>query len=217
MNTFLIADDHPLFRDAIMQVIGGHFSGSRLLQTQSLDETLELLEQEEEVDLLLLDLNMPGMQGLQGLTQLHVRYPALPVVIVSAEDDRKIVLEAMTEGAVGFISKASSGQQILAALEQLLQGQIYLPPQILRQPTQTLPQTEKPSVLPPDLLQQLTKKQLQVLQRMALGESNKQIAWHLNLAETTVKGHVSAILAKLGMHNRVQVALAAREVLPPDA
>lgn len=218
MNTFLIADDHPLFRDAIMQVIAGHFPDSRLLQTQSLDETRVLLEQEDAVDLLLLDLNMPGMQGLQGLTQLHSAYPTLPIVMVSAEDDRKVVLEAMAEGAVGFISKASSRQQILAALEQLLQGQMYLPPQIMRQPPpQVTSNNDKPALLHPDLLQQLTKKQLQVLQRMALGESNKQIAWHLNLAETTVKGHVSAILAKLGMHNRVQVALAAREILPPDA
>ena len=217
MNTFLIADDHPLFRDAIMQVIASHFPNSRLLQTQSLDETRMLLEQEDAVDLLLLDLNMPGMQGLQGLTQLHTTYPTLPIVMVSAEDDRKVVLEVMAEGAVGFISKASSRQQILAALEQLLQGQMYLPPQIMRQPPQATCSTDKSTPLHPDLLLQLTKKQLQVLQRMALGESNKQIAWQLNLAETTVKGHVSAILSKLGMHNRVQVALAAREILPPDA
>jgi len=212
--TFLIADDHPLFREAILQVIAGRFPDSRILQSETLDETCALLTQELNIDLLLLDLKMPGMQGLQGITQLHTVSPTLPIVMVSAEDDRKVVLAALAEGAIGFISKASSRQQILAAVEQLLQGHVYLPPQIMRQASPAPSSNDKPVSLPPDILEQLTKKQLQVLQRMALGESNKQIAWHLNLAETTVKGHVSAILDKLGMHNRVQVALAVREILP---
>lgn len=206
MYAFLIADDHPLFREAIMDVVASTFPGSQLLETESLATTLDVAQQREDLDLLLLDLKMPGIQGFEGLRKILALRPTLPVVIISAEDDRQIVLEAMNAGAIGFISKASPREEMVTALQQLITGQVYLPSHIIRQ-ADSQPQKE----FPPAALQQLTKKQLQVLERMALGESNKQIAWHLNIAETTVKGHVAAIMNKVGVKNRVQLALTAQK------
>lgn len=207
MYTFLIADDHPLFREAMMDVVAATFPGSLLLETENLSTTLEMIQNEEEVDLLLLDLKMPGMQGFEGISQLHAQRPTLPVVIISAEDDRQVVLEAITAGAIGFISKASPREEMARALQLLLTGQVYLPSHSIRQAeTPTISKDPHPAAL-----QQLTRKQLEVLEHMALGESNKQIAWHLQIAETTVKGHVAAIMHKLGVKNRVQLALAAQK------
>ncbi|WP_114418180.1 response regulator [Marinospirillum perlucidum] len=209
MYSFLIADDHPLFREALMEVISSSFPGSCLLETADLASTLNTARQEDQLDLLLLDLKMPGMQGFQGLVEIKQQRPDLPVVMVSAEDSRTAVLEAMQAGAMGFISKASPRSELVRALQQLLAGQVYLPPSInqhVSSPTKASPPEPSPAIF-----EQLTRKQKKVLERMALGESNKQIAWHLNLAETTVKGHVTGILAKLGFKNRVQLALAAQK------
>ena len=163
-------------------------------------------------DLILLDLNMPGMHGLNGLINLRNEAPTIPVVIVSAEQDKQIVLQAITYGAVGFITKSSPRVQMTEAIQQILNGNVYLPPDIIRtQKCGTRRMNDAPS-FPPELLQALTRKQLLVLERMTKGESNKQIAYTLEIAETTVKAHVSAILRKLNVHNRVQAILSAGDI-----
>jgi DNA-binding NarL/FixJ family response regulator len=208
----LIADDHPLFREAIHNVIADGFPGSAVMETADLDSTLELTQDHDDLDLILLDLNMPGMHGLNGLINLRNEAPTVPVVIVSAEQDKQIVLQAITYGAVGFITKSSPRAQMTEAIEQILNGNVYLPSDIIR--TQKNPSRrshEEPSI-PPELLQALTRKQLLVLERMTKGESNKQIAYNLDIAETTVKAHVSAILRKLNVHNRVQAILSASDI-----
>lgn len=216
MYKILIADDHPLFREAITHVIRSHFEGSELIETEDLESTLSQAQSDDEIDLILLDLNMPGMQGLNGLITLRNEAPTIPVVIVSAEDDKQVVLQAITCGAVGFISKSSPRAQMTEALQQILNGNVYLPPDIIRQSTQDTRHKRRnasgaPEV-PSELLMSLTRRQLLVLERMVKGESNKQIAYNLNIAETTVKAHVSAILSKLGVHNRVQAILAASDI-----
>ena len=210
MYKILIADDHPLFREAIHNVISDGFPGSDVMETADLDSALALTQAHDDLDLILLDLNMPGMHGLNGLINLRNEAPTIPVVIVSAEQDKQIVLQAITYGAVGFITKSSPRLQMTEAIQQILNGNVYLPPDIIR--TQT-PGThrrlhENPGFAPA-LLQALTRKQLLVLERMTKGESNKQIAYTLEIAETTVKAHVSAILRKLNVHNRVQAILSA--------
>jgi len=159
---------------------------------------------------------MPGMNGLNGLISLRNEAPTIPVVIVSAEDDKQIVLQAITCGAVGFISKSSPRAQMTEALEQILQGNVYLPSDIIRQSDQESSRrnrrTNDHPQIAPELLSSLTRRQLLVLERMAKGESNKQIAYNLHIAETTVKAHVSAILRKLGVHNRVQAILSASDI-----
>ncbi len=183
------------------------------METADLDSALALTAEHDDLDLILLDLNMPGMHGLNGLINLRNEAPTIPVVIVSAEQDKQVVLQAITYGAVGFITKSSPRSQMTDAIEQILNGNVYLPPDIIR--TQKSPMgrrlNENPS-FPPELLQALTRKQLLVLERMTKGESNKQIAYTLDIAETTVKAHVSAILRKLNVHNRVQAILSAGDI-----
>lgn len=214
MYTILIADDHPLFREAIQSVIATAYPNSKILETENLDDALLLTESYDDLDLILLDLNMPGMNGLNGLIAMRNEFPTIPVVIVSAEDDKQIVLQAITCGAIGFISKSSPRKQMTEALEQIFKGNIYLPPDIIRQVQDPSKRNNKSNNLqiPSELLMSLTRRQLLVLERMVTGESNKQIAYELNIAETTVKAHVSAILSKLGVHNRVQAILAASDV-----
>ncbi|GGB93345.1 glycerol metabolism activator [Marinobacterium zhoushanense] len=214
MYRILIADDHPLFREAITNVIQSGFPGSETIETEDLETALKLATEDEDLDLVLLDLNMPGMHGLNGLISLRNESPTVPVVIVSAEDDKQIVLQAITCGAVGFISKSAPRKEMTDALQQILNGNVYLPSDIIRSSggdNRRNRRLGEPQI-PPELLNSLTRRQLLVLERMAQGESNKQIAYNLNIAETTVKAHVSAILRKLGVHNRVQAILSASDI-----
>ena len=213
MYKILIADDHPLFREAICNVISDGFAGSQVLETADLDSAMALTQEHDDLDLILLDLNMPGMHGLNGLINLRNEAPTIPVVIVSAEQDKQIVLQAITYGAVGFITKSSPRAQMTEAIQQILNGNVYLPSDIIRtQKTGTRRTMNDTPNFPPELLQALTRKQLLVLERMTQGESNKQIAYTLEIAETTVKAHVSAILRKLNVHNRVQAILSAGDI-----
>jgi DNA-binding NarL/FixJ family response regulator len=213
MYKILIADDHPLFREAIHNVISDGFPGSEVMETEDLDSALALTRLHDDLDLILLDLNMPGMHGLNGLINLRNEAPTIPVVIVSAEQDKQVVLQAITYGAVGFITKSSPRKQMTEAIEQILNGNVYLPSDIIRSQKSTTRRSgnEAPH-FPPELLQALTRKQLLVLERMTKGDSNKQIAYSLTIAETTVKAHVSAILRKLNVHNRVQAILSAGDI-----
>ncbi|MGL4315456.1 MAG: response regulator [Pseudomonas sp.] len=213
MYKILIADDHPLFREAIHNVVSDGFPDSTVLETADLDATLELTQAHDDLDLILLDLNMPGMHGLNGLINLRNEAPTIPVVIVSAEQDKQIVLQAITYGAVGFITKSSPRLQMTDAIKQILNGNVYLPSDIIRtQKSSPRRHGHDEPGIPPELLQALTRKQLLVLERMTKGESNKQIAYNLDIAETTVKAHVSAILRKLNVHNRVQAILSAGDI-----
>lgn len=214
MYKILIADDHPLFREAITNVIEKSFPGCETIETEDLDSALSITQESDELDLILLDLNMPGMNGLNGLITLRNEAPTIPVVIVSAEEDKQIVLQAITYGAVGFITKSSPREQMTEALTQILAGNVYLPSDIIRssQPENRRSNRRDENQIPPELLSSLTRRQLLVLERMSKGESNKQIAYNLNIAETTVKAHVSAILRKLNVHNRIQAVLCAGNI-----
>ncbi|MBQ25126.1 response regulator transcription factor [Alcanivorax sp.] len=212
MYQILIADDHPLFREAIARVIDDGFPGSTLLEASGLDGAIDIIDQNDDIDLVLLDLNMPGMQGLGGLVQLRNQFPGVPAVIVSAEEDKKVILQTVTYGAVGFITKSTPRKQMISALEQILSGSIYLPSDIIRSGGGSVQARHQEPGLLPELLESLTRKQLQVFERMTRGESNKMIAYELSIAESTVKAHVSAILRKLGATNRVQAILSASDI-----
>ncbi|QEW07958.1 response regulator transcription factor [Nitrincola iocasae] len=212
MIKLLIADDHPLFREALINVINAALCDPKIIEAGTLDDALVLAQAHEDMDLILLDINMPGMHGLEGLSALRREAPTIPVVIISAEEDKQTVLKALDQGAAGFIAKSAARDEMATALQQILQGEVYLPASIMRKTQESpLPAQTRPS-LSMELLFSLTRRQLLVLERMVKGESNKQIATHLNIAETTVKAHVSAILAKLGVNNRVQAILAANDL-----
>ena len=204
MYKLLIADDHPLFREAIGRVIQDGFAGAEILETEDLETTLALAGEHEDLDLVLLDLNMPGMNGLAGLIELRNAMPTIPVVIISAEEDKQVILQAVTYGAMGFITKSSPRDKMTRPIEQTLDG-------IMRETAKTR-RSHQESSISAHQLDTLTRKQLQVLEHMTRGESNKMIAYHLNIAETPVKAHVSAILRKLGVSSRVQAILAASDI-----
>ncbi|MCE3026702.1 response regulator transcription factor [Salinicola sp. DM10] len=236
MYTLLVADDHPMFREAMVGAIAAALPESRVLEAASLAQAIDQAEAQEELDLLLLDLALPDSEGLAGLRRLRETLPWLPVAILSAEQSRDIVLEALGLGAVGYLPKSTPRDDLLAALRQILAGQVYLPADILRRPTARHAPTDAATSAAPttpstrsvpstratastvaahgdaltDGLSQLTAKQLQVLACLSRGESNKAIARDLAIAETTVKSHVSAILRKLGVNSRVQAILTAQ-------
>ncbi|MGM0984308.1 MAG: response regulator [Pseudomonadota bacterium] len=212
MHTLMVADDHPLFREAIAAVIEAGLPDSRLLEAESLDEALRRAGDCAELDLVLLDLGLPDASGLEGLRALRATHPWLPVAILSADQERRTILDALDLGAVGYIPKSTPRGDLLAALAQLLEGQVYLPPEIMRRPAVPhSPSAGAGMPSPGPRFAELTDKQLEVLLRMSRGASNKVIARELDIAETTVKTHVSAILRKLGVPGRVQAILAAND------
>ena len=213
MYSLLVADDHPLFRDALQAVIVSGFTDTQLFEADSLAAAMARIDTQEGLDLLLLDLSLPDADGLEGLKPLRETFPWLPVAIVSAHQERQLVLDAITLGAVGYIPKSTPRAQLLAALQQILQGQLYLPADIMRRPPppSRAASVASPSTTPSSRLTRLTEKQLDVLSCMSQGMSNKQIARELNIAETTVKTHVSAILRKLGASSRVHAIVMAGE------
>ncbi|BCB59672.1 MULTISPECIES: response regulator transcription factor [Halomonadaceae] len=213
MYSLLVADDHPLFRDALQAVIVSGFTDTQLFEADSLAAAMARIDTQEGLDLLLLDLSLPDADGLEGLKTLRETFPWLPVAIVSAHQERQLVLDAITLGAVGYIPKSTPRAQLLAALQQILQGQLYLPADIMRRPPppSRAASVASPSTTPSSRLTRLTEKQLDVLSCMSQGMSNKQIARELNIAETTVKTHVSAILRKLGASSRVHAIVMAGE------
>lgn len=210
MYKMLVADDHPLFRDAISNIIADSFSGSSVEQTEDIESTLEYVKHHDDLDLILLDLNMPGMSGLQGLLTLRNECPTIPVVIISAERDKQTILQTLSYGAVGFIAKSSSKESIVQALQSVFAGNVYLPADIMR-----LSQGHDAAnefVVLPEKIALLTRRELMVLKNLSKGEANKQIAFNLHISEATVKSHVSSILKKLGASNRVKVVLGCSEI-----
>ena len=211
MYKILVADDHPLFRDAIVNIIGIKYPGSTTYETEDVESTLAFVKDNDEVDLILLDLNMPGMSNLNGLLDLRNQCPTTPVVIVSAEQEKQKILQTLSYGAVGFIAKSSSKDVIGEALDSIFQGNVYLPSDIMRsQNESTVTKSEFQAL--PENISLLTRRELIVLQHLTKGEANKQIAFNLHISETTVKSHVSSILKKLGASNRVKVVLGCSDI-----
>ncbi len=209
MYKFLVADDHPLFRDALIAVIRSRYEECDILQSEDITHALDLAATHTDLDLILLDLNMPGMAGLKGLLELRNQSPTIPVAIISAETNKQIILQTIAYGAVGFIAKSAPREKMREAFEQILEGHVYLPADIIRAEggqDSSHRRQDEPN-FSPEMLHTLTRRQLLVLESMAQGAANKQIAYNLNISETTVKSHVSAILKKLGVHNRIQAVV----------
>ncbi|ABG40390.1 two component transcriptional regulator, LuxR family [Paraglaciecola sp. T6c] len=210
MYKILVADDHPLFREAIINTISSAFPGSTTYETEDIESTLELVKSNDEIDLILLDLNMPGMTGLNGLLDVRNECPTTPVVIVSAETEKQKILQTLSYGAVGFIAKSSSKQVIGEAIQSVFAGNVYLPPNIMR--SQAVANQTNECEISPEKISLLTRRELIVLKHLTKGEANKQIAYNLHISETTIKSHVSSILKKLGATNRVKVVVGCGDI-----
>ncbi|WCM93938.1 response regulator transcription factor [Acidovorax sp. NCPPB 2350] len=196
---FLLLEDHPLFRQALRGITERIDPGATVLECASYDEARPLLG--DDVDLVLLDLRLSGLDGMKVLETLRAQYPASPVVVVSASEDRQEAMAALRLGALGFIPKASSAEVMEHALRLALAGDAYLPSHILQE-------LDAPAAPLRDDARGLTERQQQVMQLMAQGQSNKQIGRALNLTENTVKVHVTAILRELNVSSRTQAIVA---------
>jgi DNA-binding NarL/FixJ family response regulator len=214
-ETVIVADDHPLFRTAIKEALEAKQGHTRFLEASSFESLQELVDEQKEVDLVLLDLHMPGVSGFAGLVYLCKRYPSVPVIIISANEDPVVIQRALAHGAAGFIPKSSSIDTITEAINAVLMGEIWSPE--TRQPN--LPGKNISEVELAERMAQLTPQQFKVLMMMSQGLLNKQIAYDLGVSEATIKAHVTAIMHKLGVTNRTQAVLAASrlEVHNPHA
>ncbi|MFT6988375.1 MAG: DNA-binding NarL/FixJ family response regulator [Paraglaciecola sp.] len=199
----IVADDHPLFRSALKHAVLSVL-GNNILESASFDDTLDLLKIHQNIELMFLDLNMPGNQGLTDLTILRNNYPDVLVVIVSAEERPDIIKKAINFGSSGYIPKSTPLPVITQAVGQILDGQVWVPEDMLNDVKQ-LDNPEYKSFA--SQLEQLTPHQFRVLQLMADGLLNKQIAYELQVSEYTIKQHVSAVLNKLGFNNRTQAGV----------
>jgi DNA-binding NarL/FixJ family response regulator len=204
----LIVDDHALIRDALARVVAALAPDMVVLEATDPQAAFETIEREPDLDLVLLDLALPGMHGLSVLKSLREKHPAVAVVVISASSDRDNVTRALDHGALGFIPKSSSNEVLASALRLVLAGGIYVPPEILgRGPNEepiAPPATARTS--PADI--GLTQRQAEILALMMKGKSNKLICRELDLAESTVKNQVTAIMKALNVTSRTQAVLA---------
>lgn len=205
MARFLIIDDHPLFREALINAIRSVQPGSDISEAASLSEAVQLLDATELFDLALLDLRIPDTEGYFGLLDLRARYPRLPVAVVSGHEDPRIIRDVVSYGAAGFIPKSVRKQELTRAIQLVLEGEIYLPPNYETPAEEDPDAVERKALL--TRLSQLTPQQLRVTHMLRDGLLNKQIAHQMNVGETTVKAHVSEVLRKLGVNTRTQVVI----------
>ncbi|MCU6454560.1 response regulator transcription factor [Sphingomonas sp. A2-49] len=207
MERVLIADDHPLVRDGLRTVISVAFDQTELFEASSIAEAQAVIEREGDFDLVLLDLNMPDADGFAGLATLRARFPSIPIVIVSGAVESGLVSAAIAHGAAGFIPKSLKRSAIVAAIQSILAGDVFMPEEFrigagdggegvdIRRRIATL-----------------TPQQRVVLGLVVAGKLNKQIAFELDVSMTTVKAHVSAILGKLNVYSRTQAVILANKV-----
>lgn len=204
---FIIVDDHPLFRGALSQAVADAFAEAEVLEAGSLDELTERLATAGEIDLILLDLAMPGVHGVSGLLYLRAQHPEVPVVIVSASDDPETIRHCLDCGASGFIPKSQPVEGIRDAIRKVMGGEVWLPTDV---DLTSAPTGETAQLV--SRMSTLTPQQVRVLMMLGEGLLNKQIAFKLGVSEATIKAHVSAILQKLGVDSRTQAVIAINKI-----
>lgn len=205
----IVADDHPLFRSAMCQALSGALN-TDVIETESFEQTLQNLANCAEVELVFLDLNMPGNEGLLGLSRLRNLYPDVLVVIVSAEENLATINKCISLGACGYIPKSTPLPVMLEAIAQIREGEQWLPTHML---DKTLEQQPTPEQLFMAKLELLTPHQFKVLVMIADGLLNKQIAYEMGISESTTKQHVSAILHKLEVSNRTLAGIMFKQAI----
>lgn len=209
----LIADDHPLFRDALRRAAEALLPSAVIFEAESTATLQTVLESEPDIDLLLLDLHIPGASGFSGLVYVRAHHPSVPVIVVSGNEEPNVMRRAIAHGASAYIPKSTSPERMREAIQAVLDGDIWVLPEV----------EETAHKLSPDeadiakRIRELTPQQFRVLMMLADGLLNKQIAYELGVSEATIKAHMTAILKKLGASNRTQaVVAAARLQLDPS-
>lgn len=198
----IIADDHPLFRQALLGTLKAKLTYTAWLEAQTIEELEQQLTNNNDSDLLLLDLNIPGAHGFNTLIHVRNHFPQIPVVIVSAHEDHDTISKAMSYGAAGFVPKSTPVDDIYSAIVAVLSGNIWLPASFEQK------QRDNNDKGIAERVASLTQQQYRILMMFAQGMLNKQIAYDLNVSEATIKAHATAIFRKLDVRNRTQAVIA---------
>ena len=208
----LVIDDHPLVQQGVAAALESLGHETQVMSARDAEQGMAMAAANPDLDLVLLDLALPGMSGFGLIGRLHERFPSLPVVVLSALEDPENVRQTINSGAMGFVPKSAPTRVLLEVLQQVLEGNVSVPANLqgsagLSNGTAGTAASDSPQTVPDVGL--LTLRQLEVLSRVCQGKTNKQIATELGLSEKTVKAHVSSVLAKLGVQDRTQAALLA--------
>lgn len=210
MVRILIVDDHPLFRRALAQAVREAVAGVELSDAGTLDHARQVLAGDDGIDLVLLDLELPGSRGLMGLAALRAEFPAVAMVMISAHEDPGTIRRALACGAMGYIPKSASPEQLTQALRTVLDCREYIPPQLADEVARGGGEDGAEALA--RRLARLTPQQHRVLAQVAEGRLNKQIAYEMGIQERTVKAHLTAIFERLGVRNRTQAGVALRSL-----
>ena len=212
----LVIDDHPLVQQGVAAALESLGHETQVMSARDAEQGMAMAAANPDLDLVLLDLALPGMSGFGLIGRLHERFPSLPVVVLSALEDPENVRQTINSGAMGFVPKSAPTRVLLEVLQQVLEGNVSVPANLqgsagLSNGSAGTAATDSPQQPMPDV-GLLTLRQLEVLSRVCQGKTNKQIATELGLSEKTVKAHVTAIFKVLGVVNRTQAVLVARRV-----
>ena len=208
VTSALVVDDHPLFCDALTLTLQSIAEFEEICTAGTLERALELVDEDDRIDLIILDLNLPDVNGLDGLVRLRTAAPKASILIVSSMADNRMVCHALKAGANGFVPKHSQRKVFRRAVEAVEQGKSFVPDGYI-DPHGDSGEDSSGDAL--GRLASLTNQQSRILALICEGKLNKQIAYDLSIAETTVKAHVTAIMRKLGVHSRTQAVLIAQE------
>ncbi len=205
----LVIDDHPLFCEALTMTLKDSLAVGTVYTASCLQEGLDQIHDKLDPQAVLLDLNLPDVDGVDGLIRLKTVIPDVPIIVVSSISDNRIISSVMRAGAAGFVRKDSPREVLLTAFREVMSGQQYTPPDFMPSHDGDLSESAEDQAL--ERLADLTNQQARILQLICEGKLNKQIAYDLSIAETTVKAHITAILRKLGVHSRTQAVLVAQK------
>lgn len=205
----LFADDHPLFREGVKPVLSKLADEVEIIEAKDYPAAFEAARKIQDIDLALLDLYMPGMAGLDGISRFRASFPHIPVAVLSAADERESIQRLLANGALGYICKSSPSDVILSALRLILAGGVYIPPSLLGERPENEPTT---IVLEAGRQEALTPRQVEVLRELVKGLNNKQIAHNLNVTEGTVKIHLATVFRVLNVNSRTEALLLAQKM-----
>ncbi|MEM0909697.1 MAG: response regulator transcription factor [Pseudomonadota bacterium] len=204
MVKFLIADDHPLFREALRSALQTEFNKVVYLESDSFASTMDVIRKNRRLNLILLDLSMPGCENYYGLLRVKQNFPEIPVAVVSANEDIEVISQVLAFGADAYIPKSTPTSDFIHAIKLVLDGESWLPEDVKARLVEVKSETKEVA----EKVRELTPKQFQVLRHIKKGMMNKQIADTLNVTEATVKAHISSIFKSLGVKSRTQILVA---------